>query len=86
MQPIGYITAYPRKESLGGGFRAIFKNKLTGEVTKSEVLPTIEEAWNWARCRADDTIRPITNGRFEYSPVRWQKDCERRAFYYDHRQ
>lgn len=56
MQILAIATAYAIKDELGGGFRAAAKDKRSGVVVKSDVLPTMTAARHQARVFAFDML------------------------------
>jgi hypothetical protein len=51
---IATLSAYPIKEELGGGFRGVFFVRATKERFASEVMPTLEAAKYWTKCKAHE--------------------------------
>ena len=51
---VATIQAYERAEDHGGGFRATYTNRETGEHIESEVFDSLDKARCWAKKLAHD--------------------------------
>jgi hypothetical protein len=71
---LAHAQAYTIKESLGGGFRGVAQNLLTGEVLKSEVCATLHEAKNAAKGYVFGWAagRNWVTGSYPYSRDQWK--------------
>jgi hypothetical protein len=71
---LAYAEAYEIKASMGGGFRGVAKNKITGEICKGERRDTIKAARNDAKTFvfkfADG--RKMTTGTYKNSKGSWK--------------
>lgn len=78
---LAYAEAYQRKADLGGGFRGVAKNKLTGEIFRGETRDTLEAAKNDAKrvvfAWADD--RNMVTGTYKSPRNNWRMNYYIRA-------
>jgi hypothetical protein len=74
MRAFATVHAFERKADLGGGYRGVVAFS-EGDAFRSDVMPTIEAAWNAAHCELLARLDGRGFAWGHYRSNRWKKNA-----------